>query len=119
MLGNVFKALLGLSGCACIGFGAWLWWDETVLAIATDSRQPASLVLLGTGVALILAAIWARARSLLGLILVASGTALVSWAILYGDLNVWQLIPLWIAAFFGTFATLVYLIAACRGKDAF
>lgn len=119
MLGNVFKALLGLAGCASVGLGAWLWLDETVLATIAYPRPFISYVLFGAGTVLLLSAIWARARSLLGLVTVATGTGLASWAILYADLNVWQLIPLWSAAFFGSFATLVYLIAACRGKDAF
>lgn len=117
MLGHVIKALSGLTGCAIVSFGVWLMLDETVLAELSVPRQTSSLALLGGGLVLILAALWARARSLLGLVAVAGGTGLVSWAILYGNLNVWQLIPLWIAAFFGSFATLVCLIAACRGKD--
>ena len=117
MLGHVIKALSGLTGCAIAGFGLWLMLDETVLAEMRVPRQTSSLALLGGGAVLILAALWARARSLLGLVAVAGGTGLVSWAILYGNLNVWQLIPLWIAAFFGSFAALVCLIAACRGKD--
>ena len=119
MLGNVFKALLGMTGCASAGLGAWLWLDDTIVAMLDYPRPVFSCVLIGSGVMLTMSSIWARARSLLGLVAMASGTGLISWAILYVDLNVWQLIPLWIAAFFGTFVTIVYLIAACRGKDAF
>lgn len=119
MLGNVFKALLGMTGCASAGLGAWLWLDDSVLAMLDDPRPVFTYLLIGFGIVLFLSSIWARARSLLGLAAMASGTGLISWAILYVDLNVWQLIPLWIAAFFGTFVTIVYLIAACRGKDAF
>ncbi|MEO1553670.1 MAG: hypothetical protein AAFR82_07005 [Pseudomonadota bacterium] len=117
MLGTVFKALLGVAGAVSVGFGAWLMLDDAVLAEISFPRQLTSYTLLGSGGLLLLAAIWARARSLIGLIAVAGGTGLVSWVILYGDLNVWQLIPFWIAAFFGSFATLVCLIAVCRGKD--
>lgn len=91
--------------------------DDSVMAAVALPRQLTSFAMLGSGLVLLLAAVWARARSLIGLIAITSGTGLVSWAILYEDLNVWQLIPFWIAAFFGSFATLVCLIAVCRGKD--
>ena len=117
MLGNVIKLLLGVAGAASAGFGAWLMLDASVLPVIAFPRQLTSFAMIGGGVVLLLAAIWARARSLAGLIAITSGTGLASWAIFYGDLNVWQLIPFWIAAFFGCFATLVCLIAVCRGKD--
>ncbi|MEO1323181.1 MAG: hypothetical protein AAFV59_09265 [Pseudomonadota bacterium] len=88
MLGIVFKALLGLAGCASVGIGMWLWLDQTVWATTSYPRDIISYGLIGSGAVLIVASAWARMRSLIGLIIAASGTTLMSWAVLYAELNV-------------------------------
>lgn len=117
MLGLAVKIAYGLLGCAAAGLGAWLYIDPTFALPITMDRQVVSVVCLSLGAIFILGAVWARIRSMVGLVVVATGTAAAIWAVHYGNFNVWQLIPMWIAAFVGVFATLVYLIAFVRGKD--
>lgn len=119
MIGHVFKVLMGVAGCALAALAGWLWLNEGVPLPVDLSPQAGAAILAGIGVVLMIAVFWPRARSLVGLVGMMFGTAAAIWAILYADFNVWQLIPVWIVAFVGTFATLVYLIAFCRGKDAF
>ena len=117
MLGHALKILLALFGCALAGTGLWLFLDESYALPIDFDRQYVCIALLAVGAVLIVAAIWARLRSLVGLTLVTAGSAAAILAVRSGEFNVWQLIPIWIAAFVGVFATLIYLIAFVRGKD--